>query len=79
MKLEIWHEGLNNCIDHINQLREDGDLLINKGSFSHAYFFYYTAIEELATANYILGHFNYPSPKDLKKIIYSHEKKKKIS
>lgn len=75
MKLETWHNGLKRCVQHIIELKENGDLLMKKGSFSHAYFIYYTALEEMATAYFILDRFNQPSPEELRNIIFSHERK----
>lgn len=37
MRLEVWQEGLKKIIDHIIQLKQDGDFLVGRGSYNHAY------------------------------------------
>jgi len=69
MKLEKWQDGLDKCIENIIKLIEDGDLLMNKGSNAHAYFFYFTALEGLAIADFILARIDQSSPKALEKIL----------
>ncbi len=78
MNLKRWQEGLSLCMDNVIRLRDDGKLLMEQGSFGHAYFSFYTAIEELGVAFYILINYHHPKPKELKKFIHSkgsHKKK----
>ena len=75
MDINKWHEGLEKCIQNIIRLKEDGDMLLSRGSLGHAYFMYYTALEEMAKANFIIDRFQTPSPKQLRKIHFSHKDK----
>jgi len=75
MQVQNWQEGFNKIVDHIVQLLDDGDTLLKKGSYAHAYFLYFTTLEEIATANYIMARIENPDPSGLKEILFYHSKK----
>ena len=77
MNLKRWQEGLSLCMNNIIRLRDDGELLMEQGSFGHAYFSFYTAIEELGVAFYILSNYHNPKPKELNKLIHSKDSHKR--
>ena len=79
MKLKTWQEGLKKIIDHIIQLHQDGDFLAENGSYNHAYFLYYTALEELTKAYFILARFDKPAPKEFRRNLRDHRLKAQSS
>jgi AbiV family abortive infection protein len=71
-----WREGLNLSLKNAIQLRDDGDLLMKKGSLGHAYFSFYSALEELGVALYIISHYNdLPDLKNSQNFFKSHKEK----
>jgi len=78
MDLENWREGIDVCITNVEQLYEDGILLLENGSYGHACFSFITALEEMAVAFFIIGNFNEPKPKKLKNLL-KHSKKLMVS
>lgn len=78
MKLKKWKEGVNYCVENAIRMRDDGEILMKNGSYGHAYFSFYTAMEELGVALYILKHFNKPNPKKVYKFLMSHERKRTL-
>jgi len=81
MDLKKWQNGLKLYLKNAEQLRDDGEILMEKGSYGHAYFSFYTALEEVGMALYILDNFREPNPKELQKFIKSmgsHKRKTKI-
>jgi len=78
MDLENWREGINICITNVEQLYEDGILLLENGSYGHACFSFITALEEMAVAFFIIGNFDEPKPKKLKNFL-KHSKKLMVS
>jgi len=81
MDLKNWQEGLDLYFDNSIYLRDDGELLMEKGSYGHAYFFFYTALEELGVAFFILENYRNPNPRELNKLLRSkgsHKKKSKL-
>lgn len=76
MKVNKWREGINLSIDNVLQLVNDGKMLMEKGSYGHACFFFLTAFEETAVAYFIIDNFDTPLPKKLhKKEFLNHLKK----
>ena len=81
MNLKKWQNGLKLYLKNAEQLRDDGKSLMEKGSYGHAYFSFYTALEEVGMSLYILENFREPNPKVLQKFIKSkgsHKRKAKI-
>lgn len=78
MDLKEWQKGLKLCFDNILDLFQEANLLINQKRWSRGYFLFITAYEELATAFFILGNFNSPKPKQLKRLLW-HPKKLAVS
>jgi len=74
MDIKTWHKGIDISIENVIRLRDDGILLMNSGSYGHAYFSFYMAIEEMAVAYFILNRMFDPEPKELKEFL-EHEKK----
>jgi len=68
------HKGIDVSIENVIRLRDDGILLMNSGSYGHAYFSFYMAIEEMAVAYFILHRRYSAEPKELKEFL-EHEKK----
>lgn len=82
MDLTKWKKGLKLCFSNAVRLRDDGELLLNNGSYGHAYFSFYTAMEELGLALIILKSFKEPKPKELQKFVrskQSHQKKSMLN
>lgn len=75
MKSEKWIEGINLCIDNIERLKKDGEILRDNDSYGHAFFSFYTAMEEMAIASYMLKNIYTPNPKELNKFIKKHRVK----
>jgi AbiV family abortive infection protein len=50
MKAIDFREGYEVSIDHAIRLAQDADLLAENGSFGHAFFLYFTAMEEVVKA-----------------------------
>ena len=69
MKLDDWREGINLCIGNIDQLIKDGELLLKHKSYGHAYFSFYTAMEEISVVNFIMQRCYSPDPEGLKKFL----------
>ena len=78
MELKEWQNGLRLCMENIVDLFIDANILINQKKWSRGCFLFITAYEELATAFFILGNFNTPKPKELKKLLW-HSKKMAVS
>ena len=78
MDLKEWQKGLKLCFDNILDLFQEANLLINQKRWSRGCFLFITAYEELATAFFILGNFNSPKPKQLKRLLW-HPKKLAVS
>lgn len=81
MDLKNWQKGLDLYLDNSIHLRGDGELLMEKGSYGHAYFIFYTALEELGAAFFILENYRNPNPGELNKLLRSkgsHKKKSKL-
>lgn len=79
MKIETWQEGFTKIIDHIVQLKQDGDSLVSRGSYSSGYFLYFTALEEIAKAYFILARFEKPAPKEFRSRLSDHRTKVQLS
>ena len=58
MELDVWQKGLKLCIENITRLRDDGLILMENGSYGHAYFSFYTAMEEFWKAYFVPGQLN---------------------
>jgi len=54
MDLDNWKKGVIYCIENAIRMRDDGELLTKNSSYGHTYFSYYTAMEGLGVALYIL-------------------------
>ncbi|MFX1480936.1 MAG: AbiV family abortive infection protein [Promethearchaeota archaeon] len=81
MDLKNWQKGLDHYINNAIYLRDDGEILMEKGSLGHAYFFFYTALEELGVASFILENYHDPNPRELNRLlksIGSHKRKSKL-
>ena len=81
MKLKKWQKGLELYVRNAEQLRDDGELLMENGSYGHAYFSFYTALEEVGMVLFILENWEKQNTKELQKLIKSkgsHKKKSKI-
>jgi len=50
MDLKKWKGGMQHCVNKSIHLRDNGELLMKKDSYGHAYFSFYTATEELGVA-----------------------------
>lgn len=75
MDLTKWRQGYDLYLNNAIRLRDDGVLLLEHNSYGHAYFSFYTAMEELGVAMYILHHYSEPNLKEFKKFYKSHNKK----
>ncbi len=69
MELKIWLKGLDHYLENIKQLRDDGLLLMDNGSLGHAYFSFFTALEESAMISYIIKSLYTPNPVALRKFL----------
>lgn len=59
MKAIDFQKGYEVCINHAIRLAHDADLLAENGSFGHAFFLYFTAMEEaVKSVHYALVHAN---------------------
>jgi len=74
MKLKTWQNGVNIVIDNVISLYNDGILLMKNGSFGHACFSFYTAMEEIGVAYFILSLYNNPDTNKLRNFL-NHRKK----
>ncbi len=72
MDLKTWQDGLKLCRDNIVRLKDDGILLREHGSYGHAYFSFYTAMEELWKAYLIIENFYQVNTKTFLKYLKSH-------
>ncbi len=79
MNIKKWQNGLKLYLKNAIQLRDDGETLMEKGSYGHAYFSFYTALEELGVASIILENYHDPKPNELQKFIKSKGSHKKKS
>ncbi len=78
MELKEWQMGLRLCMENIVDLFIDANILINQNKWSRGCFLFITAYEELATAFFIIGNYNTPKPKELKKL-FRHPRKLAVS
>ncbi|KKN29245.1 hypothetical protein LCGC14_0846100 [marine sediment metagenome] len=81
MDLKKWQNGLKLYLKNAEQLRDDGEILMEKSSYGHAYFSFYTALEEVGMALYILDNFRESKPEEMQNFIKSsgsHKRKSKI-
>lgn len=74
MKLKTWQNGVNIVIDNVISLYNDGILLMENGSFGHACFSFYTAMEEIGVAYFIFSLYNNPNTNKLRSFL-NHRKK----
>lgn len=78
MELKEWQNGFKLCLQNIIALFQEANMLMTFKRWSRGCFLFITAYEELATAFYILGNYNAPNPKELKKLL-NHPKKLAVS
>lgn len=64
-----WQDGLNLCLDNAVELKKSCEIMCKLGKLHHTFFFYFTALEELGTASFILNRFNNPAPSQLKRLL----------
>ncbi len=74
MDLKTWIQGVDLYMESIIQLRDDGLLLIKHGSIGHAYFSFFTALEETAMISYIIKRLYNPEPETFKRL-FKHKMK----
>ncbi|MHA1344260.1 MAG: AbiV family abortive infection protein [Promethearchaeota archaeon] len=68
MDLKTWIQGIDLYMENIIQLRDDGVILLEHGSIGHAYFSFFTALEETAMISYIIESLYEPKPELFKKL-----------
>lgn len=78
MEIKEWQKGLEICTKNIIDLFQEANIFMNLKRWSRGCFLFITAYEELATAFFILGNYDTPKPKELKKLLW-HPKKLAIS
>ncbi|MFW9881364.1 MAG: AbiV family abortive infection protein [Candidatus Thorarchaeota archaeon] len=78
MNLNIWRKGFDLCVKNAMELARSGELMLKEENLAHAYFFYFTALEELGAAGFIAFRINEPVPEKLKKFL-NHRKKVALS
>lgn len=76
MEVQKWKLGLKFFVDNAERLQNNGKILLENRSYGLSYFCYYTAIEELGVAYFILHYFNDPKPKQLEKFHRNHALKR---
>jgi len=76
MKRSDFRKGYELCMENTAYLMRDGDFLADNGSFSHAFFLYFTAMEEAAKAYFYAGiHANLFTHDALRSFLIDHQSK----